>query len=115
MPKPFDLVRTQLENQYQDVRFDPTSGWSGEELRAELSRRRAEHPDEPRILTRAWLFHLLCTKGRVAPDPEDYFADKGFELARVQRCYLRLQLVQLDGVGLGRFSVGPPVLAGSRQ
>ena len=76
MPEPFDLLRAQLVHQYDDVQFDPASGWSGEELSAALGRHRAEHPDEPRILTRAWLFHLLCTKGRVAPDPEDYFADK---------------------------------------
>ena len=76
MPKPFDLVRAQLESQYQGIQFDPTSGWSGDELAAALARYRSEHPDEPRILTRAWLFHLLCTKGRVAPDPDDYFADK---------------------------------------
>jgi len=76
MPRLFDEVRAQLESQYQHVQFDPTSGRSGEELGAALARHRAEHPDEPRILTRAWLFHLLCTKGRVAPDPEDHFADK---------------------------------------
>ena len=76
MPKPFDLIRPQLEVQYQDVQFDPASGLSGEELSAALARHRAEDPDEPRILTRAWLFHLLCTRGRVAPDPDDYFADK---------------------------------------
>ena len=76
MPKPFDLVRTQLEHQYDDVQFDPASGWSGQELSAAFARHRVDHPDEPRILTRAWLFHLLCTKGRVAPDPDDYFSDK---------------------------------------
>ena len=76
MPKPFDLVREQLESQYADIRFDPASGWSGEQLLAELNRHRARHPDEPRILTRAWLFRLLCTNGRIAPDPDDYFADK---------------------------------------
>ncbi|MEW6359116.1 MAG: glycyl radical enzyme domain-containing protein [Planctomycetota bacterium] len=76
MIKPFDLVRSRLEQQYLDVRFDPASGRSGEELLAELNRHRAEHPDEPRILTRSWLLRLICSKGRIAPDPEDYFADK---------------------------------------
>lgn len=76
MPKPFDEVRPQLERQYLDVRFDPASGLSKEELEAELARHLAEQPDEPRLITRAWLFHLLCSKGRIASEPEDYFADK---------------------------------------
>jgi len=76
MQKPFDLVRARLERQYLDVEFDPASGLSGEELAAEFARHRTEHPGEPRIITRAWLFHLICSKGRIAPEPEDYFAGK---------------------------------------
>ncbi len=76
MPRPFDEVRDQLERQYLDVTFDPASGLSKEELVAELERHRAENPDEPRIMTRAWLFRLLCTKARIAVEPDDYFADK---------------------------------------
>ena len=38
MPKPFDLVRTQLDNQYQGVQFGPASGGSGEGLGAALAR-----------------------------------------------------------------------------
>ena len=59
MPRPFDEARAQLERQYLDARFHPASGLSKEGLVAELRRHRAENPDEPRILTRAWLFHLL--------------------------------------------------------
>ncbi len=76
MPKPFSEIREQLERQYVDVRFDPASGLSREELAAELARHRTENPDEPRIMTRAWLFHLLCSKARIAVEPDDYFADK---------------------------------------
>ena len=76
MPRPFDAGREQLERQYLDVRFDAASGLSQEELAAELAQHRAAYPDEPRIMTRAWLFHLLCSHGRIAVDPEDYFADK---------------------------------------
>ena len=76
MPKPFDLARTQLERQYLDVQFDPASGLSKEELVSELERHHAENPQEPRIMTRAWLFQLLCTKGPIAVEPDDYFADK---------------------------------------
>ena len=76
MPKPFDQIRPQLERQYLDVKFDPASGLVKEELVAELDRHRIENPGEPRIMTRAWLFHLLCSKGRIAVEPDDYFADK---------------------------------------
>ncbi|MBU0610167.1 MAG: hypothetical protein KKI08_19950, partial [Armatimonadetes bacterium] len=76
MPRPFDEARPQLERQYLDVQFDPTSGLSREELVAALARHRAEHPDEPRIMTRAWLFHRLCSRARIAVEPDDYFADK---------------------------------------
>ena len=76
MPKPFDEARDQLARQYLDAKFDPASGLSREELLVELERRRTEHRDEPRIITRAWLFHLLCSKARIAVKPDDYFADK---------------------------------------
>ncbi len=76
MPERFDEARARLERQYLDVQFDPASGWSKEELVAELARHRAEHPDEPRLMTRAWLFWLLCARGRIAVEPDDYFADK---------------------------------------
>ena len=76
MPRPFDEVRSRLERQYLDVSFDPASGLSRDELVAEITRHRADNPDEPRIMTRAWLFHLLCSRARIAVEPDDYFADK---------------------------------------
>lgn len=72
----FDDARQRLEAQYLDVRYEASSGWSKEELQAELKRHCFENPDEPRILTRAWLFHLLCSRARIAADPGDCFADK---------------------------------------
>ena len=76
MPRPFDEARPALERQYLDVRFDPASGLGREELIAELTRHRAAHPDEARITLRAWLFHLLCSRARIAVEPDDYYADK---------------------------------------
>jgi len=76
MLKPFDEVREQLERQYVEARYEPASGLSRDELVAEFECHRAENPDEPRIMTRAWLFHLLCSKARIAVEPDDYFADK---------------------------------------
>jgi len=76
MPELFDLARPRLERQYLDADFDPASGWSKDELVAALAQHRAECPDEPRILTRAWLCALLCTHAPIALEPDDYFADK---------------------------------------
>ncbi|MBU0714477.1 MAG: hypothetical protein KJ964_03845 [Verrucomicrobia bacterium] len=72
----YDDARKRLEAQYLDVKYDPASGLSKEQLVAELERHRAENPEEPRIMTRAWLFRLLCSKARIAVEPDDYFADK---------------------------------------
>lgn len=72
----FDAARKRLEAQYLNVRFDPASGLSKAELEAEFAKHRAENPGEPHILARAWLFRLLCSKARIAADPDDYFADK---------------------------------------
>jgi len=76
MFKPFDQARGQLERQYLDVKFDPASGLSKEELVAELQTHQAANPAEPRILTKAWLLHLLCAQARIAPEPGDPFVGK---------------------------------------
>ena len=76
MPISFDAARPRLERQYLDVEYDPSSGLSKEELVAEFAKHCSENPDEPRILTRAWLFRLLCTRARIAVDADDYFVDK---------------------------------------
>ncbi len=72
----FDAARKRLEAQYLEVKYDPASGLSKEQLVAELKQHRAENPEEPRIMTRAWLFHLLCSKARLAVEPDDYFVGK---------------------------------------
>lgn len=76
MVTPFAEARAQLEKQYVEVPYDRESGLSREALVAEFDAHRADHADEPRILTRAWLLHLLCSKGRIAAEPHDYFGDK---------------------------------------
>jgi len=76
MPETFDLARERLEAQYETAAFDPASGLAKEEFIAALERRRAENPDEPRVLTKAWLLHLLCAKARIAPEPDDPFVGK---------------------------------------
>jgi pyruvate-formate lyase len=76
MVKRFEQIRELLENQYIDVKFDPSSGLSPEKIASEFEEHRKEYPEETHIMTKAWLFHLLCTKGRIAVDAEDYFVDK---------------------------------------
>jgi len=76
MMTPFDQERERLERQYVDVAFEPCSGLSKEELVGELAEHRAQNPDEPRILTKAWLLHLLCSRARIAPEPGDPFVGK---------------------------------------
>lgn len=76
MIKLFEQIREHLEKQYLEVNFDASTGLSPEEIVSELEHHRKQYPDEPQIMTKAWLFHLLCTKGRIMVDADDYFADK---------------------------------------
>jgi pyruvate-formate lyase len=76
MPEKFNIARENLESQYQDINFDPDSGGTEEELVSELEQHRIENPDEPRIITRAWLFNMLCSKACIAVDENDYYVDK---------------------------------------
>ncbi len=73
---PFELARKRLEAQYQTATFDPSSGLSREEFVAEFAQHRAAHLDEPRILTKARLFELLCRRARIALEPGDPFVGK---------------------------------------
>jgi len=72
----FDAARSRLESQYEDARYDADTGLDKKGLEAEFQKHCIENPDEPHILTKAFLFHLLCTKARIAVDSEDYFVDK---------------------------------------
>jgi hypothetical protein len=71
MFKSFEELRPALERQYDDVKYDPASGWSGEEFQKALDEHLAAKPDEPRIATRAWLFELICEHARIAPEPNE--------------------------------------------
>ena len=108
-PKPFDHVRKQLERQYLDVVFDPASGLSKEELSVVFERHRAENPEEPRIMTRAWLFQLLCSKARIAVEPDDYFVGKLEHHNLLQT--LRSEWWKLEGER--EFKNDPPAVPGA--
>lgn len=111
MPKKFNMVRRRLERQYLDVKFDPASGLSKEELVAEFARHCTENPDEPRIMTRAWLFHLICSKARITAESGDYFADK------LDHHSLLIKLRDgWNGVELAKeFKDDPPSISGAFQ
>ncbi len=73
--KKFDENRTYLEKQYEQP-FDPASGLSLDELKADFERHCAANPDEPLILKRAYFIDLICRHGRIVREPENMFAGK---------------------------------------
>lgn len=74
--KPFDQARPQLELQYDHPHYDPDTGLPPDELQRLADQHVAEHPDEPRILTRAFLLNLFLTKARFAVDTTQPFVGK---------------------------------------
>ncbi len=71
----FDTVRVQLEKQYIDPQYDPTSGVSPEQLNCLADQLFQNMAGRSGIAIRAALFELVVTKGRVGVDPIDWFAD----------------------------------------
>lgn len=72
----FSSARTRLEKQYENVAYDQESGLGKDELLALFNAHCAADPDEPHILTKAFLLNLICTKSRIAPEKDNYFAGK---------------------------------------
>lgn len=70
----FATCRPELEKLYENAAYDPASGLDGDALEAEYRRHCAEFPDEPTVLANAFLLHLICTRGRILPEPEHAFA-----------------------------------------
>lgn len=72
----FDLARQRLEKQYENAVYDPASGLDKDRLKALFDAHCAENLQEPHVLTKAFLLNLICTKSRIAPEKENYFAGK---------------------------------------
>ena len=70
----FESQRSELEKLYENAVYDPATGLSGEELEARFRRHCAEFPDEPTVLANAYLMYLICTEGRILPEPGHVFA-----------------------------------------
>lgn len=72
----FDIVRPQLEKQYENVVYDYNNGWSREALEQDYTRHCANNPDEPRILQRSYLLSLIFTHAPLAIEPDNPFPGK---------------------------------------
>ena len=95
----FDEVRPQLEKQFENIPFDPDSGYSAEELGAAADTFLTSNKDMPKVLLKANIYNTILTKGRIAVEPHDMFADKILHddvLKRLQRrWYLEVEASQL--------------------
>ena len=72
----FDSARKRLEKQYEHVVYDPESGLDEQGIQTLFEAHCRENPGEEHVLTKAFLLHLVCTKARIAPEPDNYFAGK---------------------------------------
>jgi pyruvate formate-lyase/glycerol dehydratase family glycyl radical enzyme len=72
----FDSVREHLFHQFENPPFDPATGLPPEELERAIEAYLDANPDTPRVLQKAQVFALILTKGQIAVDPQDWFADK---------------------------------------
>lgn len=73
--KKFIDQRESLEKQYE-LPYDPASGLSLDELRADFANHCQNNPHEALILRRAYLFNLVCRQGRIVREPENMFSGK---------------------------------------
>ena len=72
----FESVREHLFRQYEDVPFEPGSGLDYAQLGARVAAFVTANPAMPRVLQKAHALRIVLTEGRIAVDPEDWFADK---------------------------------------
>ncbi len=72
----FDSARKRLEKQYEHVAYDPESGLDEAGIRLLFEEHCRENPREEHILTKAFLLSLVCTKARIAPEPDNFFCGK---------------------------------------
>ena len=70
----FERDRAHLARQFSDIPWAPGSGLTADELALEAEAYLDEHAEEPRVLQKAGVFHLVVTRGRIAIDPRDWFA-----------------------------------------
>ncbi|MBI3972762.1 MAG: hypothetical protein HY332_15915 [Chloroflexi bacterium] len=72
----FEGNRDHLFAQFRETSFDPDSGLSLEALERAVETYLAAHADLPKVVQKAHAFRLVVTRGQIAVDPLDWFADK---------------------------------------
>ncbi|MBN1686527.1 MAG: hypothetical protein JW852_07715 [Spirochaetales bacterium] len=72
----FESLRDHLFHQYDDIKYDPSTGLSLEELEEDVVSYLQNNRDQPRILQKANVTRIVLTRGRIGIDPEDWFVDK---------------------------------------
>ena len=72
----FNRVRDHLYNQFRDVPYTPETGLTAEELQQEVAAYLTAHADQPKVLQKANVYRIVVTRGRIAVDPLDWYADK---------------------------------------
>jgi len=72
----FSTLKEHLYDQFQNISFDPETGLPLAELERQVDAYLRAHPDQPRILQKAHAYRLVVTRGQIALDPLDWYADK---------------------------------------
>jgi pyruvate formate-lyase/glycerol dehydratase family glycyl radical enzyme len=72
----FDSVRKHLENQFEEAMFDAATGLSSGELELVIDEYMAQNSLLPKVIQKAEAYRIIVTRGRIAVDPLDWFADK---------------------------------------
>ena len=88
----FDANREHLYEQFRDVPWERDSGLAPEELARAVEEYLTTHPDEPRVVQKANVLRIIMTRGQIALDPLDWYADKlnhGRLVAKLNRRWLR--------------------------
>jgi pyruvate-formate lyase len=118
----FDEVRDHFFHQFEDIPFDPSTGLSPQALEREVLAYLESHPDTPRVLQKAYVYHLVVTRGQIYVDPQDWFVDKlnhGDLVSKVSRQWLQeaqngpikeesdwFSMLWQNGIGRGMLDTG---------
>jgi pyruvate formate-lyase/glycerol dehydratase family glycyl radical enzyme len=88
----FERHREHLFDQFRIVPWVADSGLAPEDLARAVDDYLAAHPDEPRVVQKANVLRIIMTRGQIALDPLDWYADKlnhGHLVAKLNRRWLR--------------------------
>ena len=72
----FSTLRDRLYDQFQNIAFDQETGLPLAELERAVDAYLRSHPNQPRVLQKAHVYRLVVTRGQIALDPVDWYADK---------------------------------------